>query len=265
MNINGVSSTQTLFEQIQQKQDSNAEKLASGKKVNSAADAAAAQQIIERLTAESNAYQQSVRNAYDGISLAQTADGALQGVTEDTQRIRELTLQAGNGILNDADRQAIQSEITALQENIQSTLENTEFNGQSLFDREQSFVFQVGSDAGQTQSLDISDLSSSLSDIQNINVTSGNIEDSLDALDSAAELIAAERANYGATQNALGSTINNLNTADINQQAARSRLQDADYASLTAQQAANQVQQQSALSITAQANQYQEQALSLLS
>ena len=106
--INFNSSTekpQSLLEQIQQRQDKLSEKLASGKQINSAADGAAAQQIIDRLTSEVEGGRQAVNNAYDGISLAQVAESGLEGINNDVNRIRELTLQSGSGVLNDADRQ----------------------------------------------------------------------------------------------------------------------------------------------------------------
>ncbi|MER2492208.1 flagellin [Catenovulum sediminis] len=267
MAINNISSgaNANFLDQINRKQDTIFEQLSSGKKVNKAADAAAAQQIIERLSSESNAYQQSVRNAYDGISLSQVADGALQGINDDAQRIRELTQQAGSGILTDADRQAIQSEISGLQQNIQSTIENTEFNGQSLFTQDNEFSFQVGSGAGQSRSVNTSDLASQLSGLQNIDVTSGNIDTALESIDSAIEFVGSERGSLGATANAFESAINNLNTTNENVQAARSRLQDTDYAQATADQAANDILSQSSNIVAAQARQQQESVLSLLS
>ncbi|MCU4674723.1 flagellin [Catenovulum sp. 2E275] len=267
MNVNGVSSNNaSILEQLNKKQDTVFEQLASGKKVNKSADAAAAQQIIDRLTAESNAYQQSSRNAYDGISLSQVADGALQGINEDAQRIRELTLQSGSGILTDADRQAIQSEISGLQQNIQDTINNTEFNGQALFNQDNEFSFQVGSGAGQKTSVNTSDLASQLSGLQNIDVTNGSdLTSSLESLDSALSFIGSERGELGAQQNAFASIINNLSTTNVNVQAAQSRLQDTDYAQAASAQAQNDVLTQSSTAVAAQARQNQQQVLNLLS
>ena len=116
------SSTSSLLSQVQEKQESLMEKLASGKKINNASDGAAAQQIIDRLTSEVEGNRQSLNNVYDGISLAQVAEGGLGSINDDVNRIRELTLQSGNGVLSSGDRRAIQSEITQLQENMSQTI-----------------------------------------------------------------------------------------------------------------------------------------------
>ena len=111
----------SLLQQVQEKQNTLLEKLASGKEINSASDGAAAQQIIDRLTSEVEGNRQAVNNVYDGISLAQVAEGGLSNINDDVNRIRELTIQSGNGVLSDGDRQALQSEISQLQENISFT------------------------------------------------------------------------------------------------------------------------------------------------
>ncbi|NTS75348.1 flagellin [Catenovulum sp. SM1970] len=267
MNVGGISSSGGLLDQIQKKQEDNLEKLASGKKINKAADGAAAQQIIDQLTAESNAYQQSIRNSYDGVSVAQVADGALQGISQDTQRIRELTLQAGSGILSDGDRQAIQAEISGLQENIQSTVENTEFNGQSLFTQDGELSFQVGSGPGQTKSIDTSDLATQFDNLglNSIDVTApGGVDAALSSLDDISSLVGEQRGDLGATQNSFESIIGNLNTTNENVQAARSRLQDTDYAQATAERTQNDILSQSTISVASQANQQASQVLGLL-
>ncbi|MEM7421323.1 MAG: flagellin, partial [Pseudomonadota bacterium] len=126
------SSTSSLLSQVQEKQESLMEKLASGKKINGATDGAAAQQIIDRLTSEVEGNRQAINNVYDGISVAQVAEGGLGSINDDVNRIRELTLQSGNGVLSSGDRRAIQSEITQLQENISQTIEQTNFAGKPL-------------------------------------------------------------------------------------------------------------------------------------
>ncbi len=118
----GADSVSAQIGQIQQKEDNLFEKLASGKKVNSALDEAAAQQIIDRFTTQVEGNRQAIKNLYDGISVAQIAEGGLSTINDDVNRIRELSLQSGSGILNDSDRRAIQSEITQLQKNIVQSL-----------------------------------------------------------------------------------------------------------------------------------------------
>ncbi|WP_111976499.1 flagellin [Algibacillus agarilyticus] len=269
MNFGSVTSGGSFLDQIHKKQEDNLEKLASGKKVNKAADGAAAQQIIDRLTADSSAYQQSIRNGYDGVSLAQTADGALEGITQDTQRIRELALQSGSGIYSASDRDAIQSEISQLQQNIQSTIENTEFAGQSLFSGGGEFSFQMGSEAGQTQSIGTADFTQKyaelgISDIDVTNTSGGGIAGAIEALDGLSEFVSAQRGDLGAAQNAFESAINNLATTNENVQAARSRIQDTDYAQVASENAADSIRGQAATAVASQARQQESSVVSLL-
>ncbi|WP_444843191.1 flagellin N-terminal helical domain-containing protein, partial [Alteromonas stellipolaris] len=140
----------SLLQQVQEKQNTLLEKLASGKEINSASDGAAAQQIIDRLTSEVEGNRQAVNNVYDGISLAQVAEGGLSNINDDVNRIRELTIQSGNGVLSDGDRQALQSEISQLQENISFTIEQTNFAGKPLLSDNGALSFQVGANAGNS-------------------------------------------------------------------------------------------------------------------
>ena len=263
VNNNGVSS---LIGQIQEKQNNLFEKLASGKKVNNALDDASAQQIIDRLTSEVEGNRQSLNNVYDGISLAQVAEGGLGSINDDVNRIRELTLQSGNGVLSSGDRRAIQSEITQLQENISQTIEQTNFAGKPLLSENGSLEFQSGSSAGQSISVNTQDVAAQLNDVLSIDITSGtSIEDALGAADAAIETLGSARGDLGATQNRFESAARSLTQANVNTAEARSRIQDLDFAQATSQQASNDVLGQAALTVQAQANQQQSQVLSLLS
>ena len=202
---------------------------------------------------------------YDGISLAQVAEGGLSGINNDVSRIRELTLQAGNGIMSDADRQAVQAEISQLQQNISQTIEQTSFAGKPLLSEDGAASFQVGPNAGQSVDVETRDIASQLSGVLNIDVSGGgNVADALDAADAALQTVGDTRTDLGATQNALTSTARNLTQADVNTQAARSRIQDTDYAAAASQSAAADTLGQAALTVQAQANQQQGQVLSLL-
>lgn len=255
-----------LLQQVQEKQTSLMEKLASGKRINSAADGAAAQQIIDRLTSQVEGNRQAVSNAYDGISLAQVAEGGLSGINEDVTRIRELTLQAGNGILSDSDKQAIQSEIGQLQQNISQTIEQTNFAGKPLLSSEGSIGFQVGANENQRVNLQTQDVGSRLSGILNIDITAaGGTNAALDAADAALETLGSARAELGATQSQFESTARNLMQTDVNTAAARSRIQDTDYAQTASQSISNSILGQAAITVQAQATQQQGQVLSLLS
>ncbi len=260
------SPNSSMLQQIQDKQTNLMEKLASGKKVNSAADGAAAQQIIDRLTSQVEGNRQAMNNAYDGISLSQVAEGGVAGINDDVSRIRELSMQAGNGILSAADKDAIQAEITQLQDNIKQTAEQTNFAGKPLLASDDEISFQVGANSGQSISVNSQDIASRLGDVLSIDVTtSEGASAALDSVDTAMQSLNDYRAELGAAQSQFESTARNLGQADVNTAAARSRIQDTDYAQATADSAANEVRGQAALTVQAQANQQQGQVLSLLS
>lgn len=260
------NATSSIFNQVQEKQNTLFEKLASGKKVNDATDGAAAQQIIDRLTSEVEGNRQAVNNVYDGISLTQVAEGGLSSINDDVNRIRELTLQAGSGILSDNDRQALQSEISQRQDNISQTIEQTNFAGQPLLSQDGVLSFQVGTNASNNLDIKTQDFADQLSGVLAINLTAGtSVNDALVAADEAIELVGGAQSELGATQNALQSTARNLTQSNVNAADARSRVQDLDFAQASSQLAANNIQSQAALTVQAQANQQQGAVLALLS
>lgn len=260
------SSNSSLLQQVQNKQNTLLERLASGKRINSAADGSAAQQIIDRLTSQVEGNRQSISNAYDGVSLAQVAEGGLSGISNDVNRIRELAVQAGNGILSDGDRKAIQSEITQLQDNIKRTTEQTEFGGKPLLSSDGNIDFQVGANAGQSISVGTQDIAGGLNDILNVDVsTASGAADALQAADDAVGFVGSARADLGAVQNRFESAARNLANADVNVSEARSRIQDTDFAQATSELASANILNQSTISVQAQANQQRGQVLSLLS
>lgn len=264
INLN-THSNASLLQQVQQKQDSVMEKLASGKRINSAADGAAAQQIIDRLTSQVEGNRQAISNAYDGISLTQVAEGGLSGINDDVNRIRELSVQAGNGLLSDGDRKALQSEVSQLQENISQTIKQTEFAGKPLLSDAGNIDFQVGANAGQKIGVQTQDVASGLNEILNVDLSSAKgAEEALSAADSAIEFVGSARSDLGALQNQFESTARNLTQTDVNVAEARSRIQDTDYAQASAESAAAGVLSQSTLAVQIQANQQQGQVLSLL-
>ncbi|MFT4941194.1 MAG: flagellin, partial [Paraglaciecola sp.] len=176
INLNTDSNAFSSLQQVQQKQESIFEKLASGKEINGAA----AQQIIDRLTSQVEGNRQSVSNAYDGISLSQVAESGLSGITKDVDRIRELSVQAGNGILSDADRSAIQGEVTQLQENITQTIEQTEFAGKPLLSGDSTIDFQVGANGGQKIGVATQDIAAGLKGVLGVDLsTSQGAQDAL--------------------------------------------------------------------------------------
>ena len=260
-----TGSNTSLLQQVQNKQESILEKLSSGKRINSAADGAAAQQIIDRLTGQFEGNRQSISNAYDGVSLTQVAEVGLAGINQDVNRIRELSVQSGNGLLSDSDRRAIQSQVTQLQENISQTIEQTEFAGKSLLSRDGSIDFQVGANGGQKIAVATQDVAASLNDILNVDLsTAQGAEDALAIADNASEFVGSARADLGATQNQFESAARNLTQSDVNVSAARGRIQDTDFAQAASENVAAGILSQASLAVQVMANQQQGQVLSLL-
>lgn len=259
------------------------ERLSSGFRINSAADDAAGLQITNRMTSQINGLNQAVRNANDGISVAQTAEGAMQETTNMLQRMRELVVQADNGINSEADLTAIHEEINEIVTEIDRIATTTQFSGTELLDDSYNQAFLVGANGGADERVSISIGSmtaSSLLGAANANPATGSgvIEDealdvradtfdsdaTLDAIDAAIATVGSERSELGAIQNRLQSTIANLSNISENVSGARSRIMDTDFAAETANLTKFQITQQASTSILAQANQRPQAALSLL-
>lgn len=258
-----IDNSSSFLSQTQQTSINLAEQLASGKKVDSAADDAAALQIIDRLTSQQDGYGQAISNAYDGISYSQVTDSNLSGVNDAVSRIRELSIQAGNGALNDSDRAALQEEVVQLQSQITETFENASFGGKPLFDG-QAVSFQVGPDANTTQS--VTPNNSSISGIiSSIDIsTQSGAQAAIDISSQASDEINAKRAELGAFQNTLANTIKGLGSQQDNIAASQSRIQDTDYAQVISQQASNDILAQASIALRGQANQSAESILGLL-
>lgn len=268
--------------------DTSFQRLSSGLRINSAADDAAGLLISNRLTSQVNGLNQSVRNANDGISLSQTAEGALDETTNMLQRMRTLSIQASNGSNSDKDRTAIQQEVSQLSTEINRIASDTTFGGENLLDGTYNGIFQVGADSNQTISFHLVDggvnnsidyagnggftmsgLSSSAAtaqvDVSTASVsTVANAQSMIDVLDTMISAVDSKRAELGAIQNRFGSTISNLSNITENVSSARARVRDADFAEETAKLTSSQILQQASSSILAQANQRPQTALSLL-
>ncbi|MEE9710364.1 MULTISPECIES: flagellin [Aeromonas] len=264
--------------------DTSYTRLASGLRINSAKDDAAGLQISNRLTSQVNGLDQGNRNANDGISLAQTAEGAMDEVTGMLQRMRTLAQQSANGSNSAKDRQALQKEVDQLGAEVNRISSATTFAGTKLLDGSFGGTFQVGADANQTISFSLSQSGGfSISGIAAA-VTAGGVaaiftggsaggidissqstaQAVLGAVDSMLEVVDGKRAELGAVQNRLDSTIRNQSNISENVSAARSRIRDADFATETANMTKQNILQQAASSILAQANQRPQSALSLL-
>ncbi|MBJ7552521.1 flagellin [Marinomonas ostreistagni] len=267
MNINGIGANY-VNNSATQSVSSLQESLASGKRINSAADDAAGLQIANRLSSQIDGNGQAIANSMSGISVTQIAQGGLASITNDLSSLRELAVQAGNGIYSDSDRQALQQQANALIENIQGTIGATTFAGQELLSNDGTLDFQVGSDAGNTLSVSTSDLSSSLSSngLYSIDITNqSSLEATLNAIDSSIESIHSLSSDYGSAQNAFSSRIDALLESQVNESAARSRIEDADYAGTVSTQVINDILERSSIAVQAQANADAGRALNLLS
>ena len=249
--------------------DTSFQRLSSGFRINSAADDAAGLQISNRLTAQIQGLDQAIRNANDGISLSQVAEGAMDEITNALQRIRVLSVQSQNGINSSADRVALQKEVSALKTEISRIATTTQFGGVKLLDGKYSSTFLVGANAGQTISVNLSrtggGFGSSGLGINKLSISSvGGASAALASIDSAIKTIDSTRADLGAIQNRFQSTIRNLSNIVENVSAARSRIKDTDFAKETAELTRSQILQQASTTILSQANQRPQSALSLL-
>lgn len=248
--------------------DSSFKRLSSGFRINSAADDAAGLQISNRLTSQIQGLDQAIRNANDGISLAQTAEGAMDEITNGLQRIRTLAVQSQNGINNSADRVALQKEVSALKTEISRIATTTQFGGVALLNGNYSSKFLVGANSDQNISVNLSRSggfgASGLSIGALTVATVANASAALASIDSAIKTIDSKRADLGALQNRFQSTIRNLSNIVENVSSARSRIRDTDFAKETAELTRSQILQQASTTILSQANQRPQSALSLL-
>jgi len=238
------------------------ERLSSGKRLNSAKDDAAGLAIATSMTSQVRGMNQAIRNANDGIALAQTAEGALGEVTNMLQRVRELAVQSASGTYADAtDRAYMQKEVVQLTSQIDDVIANTKFNSIELFSGD-TVTIQVGANENDTVDLAMANLSSL--DTTHSVATASDAAAAITALDGALDTINSARADLGAGQNRLESVVNNLTTNAANLTDARSRIEDADYSAETTALAKAQILSQASTAMIAQANQSQQNVLSLL-
>jgi len=241
------------------------QRLSSGKRINSAKDDAAGLQISSRLTSQINGLNQGARNANDAISLAQTAEGALDEYTNTIQRMRTLAVQSSNGSNTTADRTAINSEVLELTDELDRITTQTSFGGVTLLDGNYQEEFQVGANATQTISMTISQDFTAATIGADITVSTFNTAQSaITDLDSVLAAVNSTRALLGSKQNRFSSVIRSNNNTAENVSASRSRIEDTDFAAESATLARNSVLQQASSSMLAQANQQPQIALSLL-
>jgi len=214
-------------------------RLASGSRINKASDDLAGFAIGQRQTSQINGLYQAARNIGDGISLVQTADAALGEGSEIFQRMRELAIQANNGIMNSSDREKIQKEIDQLAAEFSDIAENTQFNNETLFDGNYTANIQIGSDSSGGMKFHLGDLQSVL---DNIDVTDpDNIDTAIQNIDNALETINDTRSELGASQNRLQSAMDVLQNESMAHSQSRSAIMDTDYAADISENERNQI------------------------
>jgi len=244
------------------------QRLSTGKRINSAKDDAAGLAIAASMTTQISGMNQGIRNANDGISMAQTAEGALDEVTNMLQRMRELAVQASNGTYSSTDLTNIAAEQKALGDQITNVLTNTQFNGQKLFDgtagTSGAVTIQAGANAGDTVTMTFSDLTTGSINTAATASNGTTAATTLATFDTAIQAVGTARAGLGAAQNQLTSAVNNLTSNVANLSDARSRIEDADFSAESTNLAKAQILSQASTAMLAQANQSQQSVLKLL-
>ncbi len=244
------------------------EQISSGNRINSAADDPAGLAISNRFDARIGGFNVAIRNAGDGISFTQLASGALGQVTDNLQRIRDLSLQSANGTLSDRDRQALQKEADQLLEGTQQILENTNFNGVNVFNNEEELTFRVGEEASAEVSVGGSNLLEQLNSLglDELNIsTQEGATNALSAIDDSLAAVSERDAELGAVANRFEATISQAETSRANAAEARSRIADTDIAEAASSLISEQVRNQAQIAVRAQANGQAQQVLRLLS
>lgn len=249
-------------------------KLSSGSRINKAGDDAAGLAISEKMKSQIGGLTQAKRNAQDGISLVQTAEGALNETHSILERMRDLAVQGGNGTLTDEDKGAINKELTALHEELSRIAKDTQFNGMSLFaasnaTKDNSFTFQIGANKDQVLSVAVSAMDGSnllgiktaADFVLGTKITAGGM---IDKIDKAIQSVSNQRAGLGAVQNRLEHTINNLTATNENLSDANSRIRDVDMAEEMMTFTKSNILSQAATSMLAQANAMPNSVLNLL-
>ena len=247
-------------------------KLSSGLRINKAGDDAAGLAISEKMKAQIGGLTQAKRNAQDGISLVQTAEGALNESHSILERMRDLTVQGKNGTLTDEDRGSINKELNALHEELGRIAKTTEFNTQNLLGstaaKGASFTFQIGANQGQTLTVTIGNMSGvsllGAADKFTLGKAAANADKMLGSIDKAIKTVSDQRATLGAVQNRLEHTINNLTATNENLSEANSRIRDVDMAEEMMTFTKSNILSQAATSMLAQANAMPNSVLNLL-
>lgn len=277
----GASVAQAALVKNSRDLSSAMQQLSTGQKINSAADNASGLAISNRMTSQINGLGAAIRNANDAISMINTAEGALEEITDMLQRMRELAVQSGTGTTSADDRTYLHNEFDELRSEIDRIAMNTEWNGRVILSgaaggtSTSTVVYQVGVDGGQTMTFAFGNFQNGSAGtmsgiaaevLTGTTIASGvsNASSAISALDTAIEAVSNQRSTFGAASNRLTHAVDNLTNVKVNAEASRSRILDTDYAESTAELARTQIIQQAGTAMLAQANQLPQTVLALL-
>jgi len=265
INTNMMSlNSQRSLNRSQSEMMTSVERLSSGLRINKAKDDAAGLAISDRMTAQIRGLDQAMRNANDGISMVQTADGAMAEISNALQRMRELAVQAANGTVSTTDKASLNDEFQELVTTIGDIVTDSKFNGVALLDGSAPAVdLQVGYEANATTTINFVDISA-LDALDEDILDAANAAFAITAIDADLDTVSSARADMGAIQSGLESRVRNMASVSENMSAARSRILDADFAKETANLTRTQILQQAGTAMLAQANQMPQNVLSLL-
>ena len=250
------------------------QRLSSGLRVNSAKDDAAGLAIADRMNAQSKGFDMAIRNANDGISMAQTAESSMQAITDNLQRMRELAVQSANGVYTTGDRASLDTEFQQLAQEISRVITGTKFNDQTVLNPTGDMVFQVGAGTSATDQItvgsgDVNAWTASLAPdtaglANNISAGSAAATAAISAIDDALDELNTARGTWGAVQNRFSSVVSTLQVASENAKSSRGRIMDADFAQETSNMTRAQILQQAGTAMIAQANSMPNNVMSLL-
>lgn len=267
MSINSVGVSSSIYTQANAGIEKASERIASGSRINSAADDASGLAISNRLSSQISEFSQGIRNANDGVSYLQTAEAGLSSITDNLQRLRELSLQAANGTLNPTDRQFLDKEAQQIKAEVTRIVEESRFNGKELFTNTDKIAIQVGS--GDSDSIDVGtdnfqDILGSLQfDTIDLNSADG-ANAALSIVDQLQAGVDNSSANIGAQINRLDSSVNSLYNSQEKAVESRSRIQDADLAKEISELTANTLKQDIAIALQVKSNNNADNVLRLL-
>jgi flagellin len=255
--------------QAQSSVDASMSKLSSGMRITKAGDDAAGLAISSKMQAQIKSYNQAARNANDGLSVIQTAEAAMNTTTNILTRLRELAMQSASAGVGDKERQAIQTEATALTNELDRNAKTAKFNGTDLLNNTSSLSFQVGIDASGDSQISVAavDVTASALGVEAADISfasAASAQAALTVLDTAIETVSTNRATFGAAGNRFQAVIENIQTFAESLSTANSRIRDVDVAEETSNMAKSQILVQAGISVLSQANQSPQMALKLL-